>query len=581
MDIEPSERLLAQRLQQGILLFQSNRLEEAEAVFRGILVLTPDHVVALDMLACIAHRTARYGQALSWFHYALHSAPNDAFVHFNLATALEEQGRQQEAAAAYRTVLALKPDHLKAGNRLGRVLLAMGDAAAAAEQYRQTLCQHPDRPVLHHNLGVALHRLGKPGTAESCLRRALQLAPDYGDALYHLGTVLRERGRLDEALRCLRRAAVLSPGDARIHTALGAVCESLDRYQEALATFSRALQAAPGDPAIQWRLALLLLLHGELPRGFAEYESRFKGAEDYRLALGHDLMEKLAGKPRWQGEPLRGLRLLVWTEQGLGDAVMMMRYLPLLRARGAGDILVACQPALVTTFETLPVVRRAIAHGLPFSLEEFDLQCSMMSLPHLCGTRSDNLPRDVPYVTVPPHIGSRWRKRLEPIAGCKVGLAWAGSGAHRKDALRSLPFDCLAPLLALPGVTFFSLQKDRGAEHPALADLMMECGDFLDTAGLIQQLDLIISVDTAMAHLAGALARPVWLLNRYESEWRWMLKRMDSPWYPTMRIFRQPAPGAWDRVVEQVTAALQKGFVHPSAPSGSYDEKAGVTAGHA
>jgi tetratricopeptide (TPR) repeat protein len=554
----------AQVLQHGIDLFQADRLAEAEALFRHVLAAEPTNAVALDMLGCIAHRTGRHQDALEFFHRALQRDPDDPFVHFNLGAALEEQGRQQEAAACYRRVLALRPAHLKAWNKLGSLLLAMGDLTGAAGHYRHALVIHADRPVLHHNLGVALHRLGRADEAADCLRRALQLAPGYLDALIHLGHLLRERGGNEEALHCFRRALALDPANASLHAVTGATLASLARYDEALASFRRALAMAPGLAAAHWNLALILLLCGELAEGLAHYEYRFEGAEEYRQALGHDVPEKLAAKPRWRGETLQGRSLLVWTEQGLGDSLMMMRYLPRLKERGAGRILVACQPALARVMQTLPAVSRAIGHGTPFDLDGIDLHCSMMSLPHLFGTRLETIPRAVPYLHVPPAMAGKWRDRLTALPGKKVGLAWAGSRTQRKDALRSIPFERLAPLLAVPGVQWISLQKERRAAHPALLDWMTECEDFLDTAALIQQLDLVISVDTAVVHLAGALAKPVWLLNRHESEWRWLLAREDSPWYPTLRIFRQPVPHDWDSVIAEAATALRPARSSPS-----------------
>jgi Flp pilus assembly protein TadD len=618
---------LDQVLHIGMEHFQAGRVLEAEEIFRRILEKDPTHVIALDIMGCIAHHTGKYANALAFFRRALQQHPDDPYVHFNMGVSLEEQGKWIEAQTCFRQVVAIRPGHAKAYYKLGGVLHRLGKMEEAANQYRKALALQPDNAAAQNNLGVALHRLVRMEEAEACYRKALALVPDYAEALNNLGSVLRDgnesreaarcfrkalqikpdyaeahnnlgcalnsldrpgealdcfhkalelrpayaealsnlgntlraRGNIDEALACLHRALALEPGNAVAHTNLGATLHDLGKYDEALACFRKALELEPDIAATHWNLALTLLLRGELGTGFELYEKRFEGTkENNGLATAHETLAKLSVKPRWQGEDLQGKTLLVWTEQGLGDSLMMLRYLPLLKQKGAGNILISCQDPVARIMQSLPAVDLVIGNGMPFPLTAFDCHCPMMSLPYLFGTSLETIPSSVPYIHVPPEMNIEWAQRLAAIKELKVGLVWAGSKSQKKDFLRSIPLQRFAPLFTIAGARFINLQKDAAVDHDLLLDWMEECTDLLDTAALVQQLDLVISVDTAVAHLAGALAKPVWLLNRYESEWRWLLRREDTPWYPTMRIFRQPALHDWDSVIARIAAELAK-----------------------
>jgi len=272
-------------------------------------------------------------------------------------------------------------------------------------------------------------------------------------------------------------------------------------------------------------------------------------------------IERFAGKPRWDGGNLQGKTLLLWTEQGMGDNVMMMRYIAHLKQKGAGSVIVYCHPALINTMQT--VADLVVGTNVDMPLDAFDLHCSMMSLPHLFGTTLQTIPNDVPYLTVPPAIAEKWESLLKESRRLKVGIVWAGHQTMGKDHLRSIDPKLFAPLMALDGIQYVNLQKFGSTQQltsdaSQVLDKMAEAEDFLDTAALIGNLDLVISVDTLVAHLAGALGKPVWLLNRFESEWRWMSGREDSPWYPSMRIFTQPALHDWESVLARVAVELAK-----------------------
>ena len=485
----------ARTMQVGLDHIQAGRFPEAEAIFRRLAAHTPRHA--------------------------------EAYKH--LGVALAGQGKLEAALGSFLTSLEIDPDYVDGHIGVGNVLFLQGRHEDAAGRYYKALELNPDEPKAYGNLGMALHRTGKLDEAEACLRKALRFNPNFTDACNSLGSVLQDLGN----------------------------------YEEAEALFVRALQLKPGSALAQCNLATVLLMRGELAAGLALYENRFAGA-DYKLtALSQEVLAKLSGKCRWRGESLQGRTLFLWREQGIGDDIMMMRYLPLLKEMGAEKIIVSSRPEVRRLVRTLPAVSQVVDDRGPFPLDAIDCHCPLMSLPYLFGTRLETIPDTIPYIAVPPELADDWSRRVAADGGLKVGLAWAGSKTQPKDARRSIPRERFAPLLAVPGVRFISLQKGGDPRcwsefGDSIIDWMPHCSDFLDTAALVQQLDLVISVDTAVAHLAGALGRPVWLLNRFESEWRWMLKREDSPWYPTMRIFRQPAFNDWDSVLDRAAAELRK-----------------------
>ena len=316
----------------------------------------------------------------------------------------------------------------------------------------------------------------------------------------------------------------------------------------------------PEAIAAKYNLAIACLRKGDYENGFELYESRF-AAFGERMKHARRFAHSLGEERRWNGQPIAGVRLLVWTEQGYGDSIMMLRYLPLLKLEGARELLVVCEPEMARLIGTIPAVDRVVTTGNDLSPDEFDLHCPAMSLPREFRTRRESVPNDVPYLQIPKRLVDIWRDRFSEIKRAKVGFAWAGAATLEADARRSIPLATFASVFSVPHVQFISLQKDRRldelmAQFP-LSDWMPECRDFLDTAALIEALDLVISVDTAVAHLAGAVGKQVWLLNRSEGEWRWGDGLTRSVWYPTMAIFNQRSPGRWDDVIEDVSRELE------------------------
>lgn len=449
----------------------------------------------------------------------------------------------------------------EASRKEGNRFLAAGDLVRAEECYRRAATQDPRSAAAHIALGFVLLQRRNAAEAKQALERAADLAPGEADAHYLLGTIARSQYALDEAAMRFRQATEARADFAEAHLELGIALRGQRRHDEALRCLERALALQPGDPSTRLNKALVHLFRGEFAEGLELFESRLDGAHSSAVTQWLELLGRRSAISRWRGEPLRGRRLVLWVEEGAGDCIMVMRYLPLLAARGAGAITVLSDPSLARVLATFPVVGRVATRIDEVPLDALDFHSPMMSLPYAFGTRADTIPATVPYVSVPAALRQHWSRRLAPLKRPKVGLVWAGSRSFASDALRSLEPGRLRPLVAAARGSFVNLQKGAGAPELAalggtVFDPMPDCVDYLDTAAVVSDLDLVISVDTSVAHLAGALGKPVWLLNRFESEWRWRLGREDSAWYPTMRIFTQPAFGDWDGVIARVASEL-------------------------
>lgn len=472
---------------------------------------------------------------------------------FNLAIGHQNAGRLAEAAAAYGDCLRLNPALAEAWCNLGTVLQGRNRPDPAAACLARALALLPQAAVAYANLGSAERARGRPEAAAAALRRSLIVDPDYAKAAAGLGLALQDGDRLADAARCFRRAVVLAPGFGQAHNSLGTLQFRRRALGEAAACFRRAITVDPRQAGAHINLGAALLARGDLAQGFREQEWRWLIPEMKGGPGG-------CGAPRWRGEAGQGRSLLITAEQGLGDSLQFCRFAPAAAARG-WRVVVAVQPPLVRLLRTLPGVAEVIAwsdRGPPC-----DAHCPMMSLPLALDARLDSLP-SAPYLRTD---AAPWRRRLARAGRPLIGLVWAG--AARPDPLgkavdrrRSMPPQELAPLFAIPDLTFVSLQKGGppAPEHFPLLDHMAEMEDFADSAALVGALDLVISVDTSMVHLAGALGRPVWLLDRFDACWRWLDRRDDSPWYPTLRIFRQTAPGDWAGVIARVAAALAAAY---------------------
>ena len=463
-----------------------------------------------------------------------------------LALAYRKAGRPVDAVTRYRRLLALEPDDSDARILLGVCLQESGDLNGAIGQYTAALAQDPASVDALTNLGLAWETQGDLDAAHAALTKAGAMEPNDPTTQCALGSVLQKRGDAEAAAACFERAVAAAPEDANAWSNLGNARQDQLRLDEALAAHDRAVALAPDDPEVRWNRAVTLLSAGDFATGFAEYEWRAKTAK--HAPPTHE-------SPLWDGRDPTGTRLLMLAEQGFGDAIQFVRYAPALQRRGA-QIVIQCHPKLAPLFETLESAPTVVATGSP--LPPVDAHIPLMSLPHLLEAAPESVPADIPYLRPPAET------RTPPPADGRprVGLCWTGNPDHPDNAHRSVPFSQLAPLLSRADIDWRSLQFGRGS-HDARGRLPEDAAwtaclaGFGNTAAAVASCDLVISVDTATAHLAGALGRPVWLLLKFAPDWRWMVGRDDSPWYPTARLFRQAAPGDWSGPLVRLESALE------------------------
>lgn len=531
---------------------REGRFNEAETLYREILSSQPDCAEAYGDLAILLYQVGRLGEAEEACRQAIARQPASAEAHANLAAVLQAQGRYRAAEAAAREALARRPDYAEAHNNLGNALERLERFEQAEASYRRALELRPDFALACHNLANVLERRRKWPEAETYFRRALELLPEFAEAYNNLGALLQQQGRWEEALECYGEALRLRPAMAEAHNGLGVALQWDNRDAEALVCYERALAINPGLPEAHYNRATLRLRRGQFRLGWEEYEWR------RRLS---DVAWRHFRQPPWDGSPLEGRTILLHAEMGYGDTVQFARYAPLVAGRG-GRVVLECQARLVPLMESLARVERVIPRGAP--LPEFDVHAPLLSLPRLFQTDLDSIPSRVPYLGVAQERMDCWRERIGPGPGLKVGLVWAGHPDSKTGLKRFLPLAAFAPLGAINHVRWFSLQRGpQAAELAALppdfrvTPLEEEAGQITDTAAAILNLDLVISADTMVAHLAGALAKPVWVLLASSPEWRWMLGREDSPWYPTARLFRQKQLGDWQEVITRVGEALR------------------------
>ncbi|WP_415713510.1 tetratricopeptide repeat protein [Maridesulfovibrio sp.] len=425
-----------------------------------------------------------------------------------------------------------------------------GNFAEAVTNYSLALGLRPEDPVLLTNLGVALRAQDKFKAAEACYRRALAVKPDNPGALSNLGNVLRRLGKLKEAVGCHRRAIELDRKFIDAYYNLGLVLQDLGKLDEAIRLYNYCLKFKPDDDRVSWDKSLALLSKGDFINGFELYEYRWKHEQ---------LKARHFRQPLWDGSSLNGKRIFVYAEQGFGDTLHFCRYIPLL-AKAGGRVVFECQTELISLLEGLDGVEEIVRDRE--RLPDFDFQVPLLSLPRIMKHDTKSIPCECPYIKPPAQAG--FPVHVPQGTKLKVGIAWAGKPTHKNDHNRSVSIENFLPFAWLPGVTLYSLQKgpesaqrDEAGCGVLVRDLGNGCDDFADTAKVMGQLDLIITVDTSVAHLAGALNLPVWVALPYNPDWRWMLKRNDSPWYPSMTLFRQKKPGDWDPVFKKMLNSLK------------------------
>jgi Flp pilus assembly protein TadD len=494
----------------------------------------------------------------------------DTGQHLRRAAMLIQQGQFEQAWTTVHEVLNAEPGNASAVQMRGLIYANLGHMTEAADDFRTAVALTPNDPVAHNNLGNALRPLGLWEEALAACERALALAPDYPDAQLSHANALLDMGRPEEAVAGYDRLLQRTPRDPRALANRGLALRSLNRSADAVESFAQALAVDPGNPQIRALAGQAHLAAGDLKTGFALFESRWSTP-----TMAGYLQSRRFGRPQWLGQaPLQGRTLLLHSEQGWGDIFQFCRYAAVAAEQGARVLIEVLKPA-VALMRTLKGVSAVIEFGHP--LPEFDFHCPVMSLPHAFGATLETIPAEVPYLSADPAKVARWRERLGPGTRPRVGLVWSSGVRPDQPELaaangrRNLPFDKLKALAGLP-VEFVSLQKGEPAEAefaavdqaawdgPPIRNVARDLGDWADTAALIAALDLVVTVDTAIPHLAGAMGAPVWLMNRFDPCWRWLETRADSPWYPTLRLFRQPAMGDWDSVLAELRAELAKTF---------------------
>ncbi len=495
-------------------------------------------------------RLGDYRSASACIGQALTGEPASADLRWAYANLLHLQGENDEAAKNYELLVAQSPRHADAWFNLGVTRSVQKHPDQARRAYEKTVAISPTHSEAWNNLALLEVEAGNLTAAEAAYRRALLVKPHYRDALYNFAVLLQDVGRLEEAITINERLISLDPGFSEAHNNLGNCYLKLNRLSEAKNQYHEALAVHASHREAPLNLGLASLLMGDFARGWAGYEHR----------LAQRDVDKWDWKiPRWDGKIRSGENILVHSEQGFGDSIQFARYI-LLLIEGGMRVHVFCQSAIQPLFAAIPGIERCVCQL--DDLEPVDWQVPFPSLAHCFGTRLESIPAQVPYLRVEPGRAANWKQVFAelPKQGPRVGLVWQGNPNHQNDRNRSLAPGQLGPILDLPGFQFLSLQKgvSRNLFPNRVLDLSPLLKDFADTAAAMEGLDLVISADTAVAHLAGALSKPVWTLLPYAPDWRWLLHREDSPWYPSMRLFRQQAAGDWGSVVDQVRTALLK-----------------------
>ena len=522
----PKQVTIAQALAMALQQHQAGNLAAAEPLYRQILALQPKHADALHYLGVIAHQQGRNDSAVDLIRQAIAARPNYPEAHDNLGNALNGMGMLDEAIVAYRKAGVLMPRSAQTRNNLGLALLASGQIDEAMNAFRE----------------------------------AVKIDPHYSPAYSNLSNTLLEKRIFEEAMTTARKAIALDSRNAKAHGNLGNALRDTGNLEQAIQAYRQTLLIEPANADAHLNYSIALLLRGDLAQGWEEYEWRWECA-------GYASMRRNFSQPQWDGSPLNGKTLLLHVEQGLGDAIQFSRYVPLiaefLAEAAAPKIIFEIHPELQRLFQTFAKQCTIVLRGKP--LPPFDVQCRLLSLPRIFKTTLASIAATVPYLFPDANLVETWRTPLSSAGPeMKVALTWAGNPNFKGDQTRSISLDRLSPLAALQGINFYSIQKGYAAQQVLqppvglrLIDLSADLHDFADTAAVISMMDLVITTDTSVAHLAGALGKPVWLMLQFVPYFLWLLKGEESPWYPSMRLFRQPARGDWDSVIKQVVKALK------------------------
>ncbi len=547
----------------GLVFEILGKYKEAVAAYQKAVSIKPDYTEAYHNMAIALQSQHQYAAAVEKCKQAVSIKPDYAEAYNTMGFSLEKQQQFTEAITNYKKAIQFKADFAEAYNHLGVVLNTQERTSEAIEYYKQALHLDPNYAEVYNNMGIALKAKEQFTEAILCFEEAIKLEPDFAEAYYNLANSLRDETRCTEAIENYRQAVRLKPDYAEAYNHLGVVLnaqggyvENIENY-EAIENYRRALQLNPDFAEAHWNLSLVLLRTGRLAEGWKEYQWRRNTKLDIST-YPHSFEA-----PQWDGSGFKNKRLFVHYEQGLGDTIHFVRYLPMVKARG-GTVILEVRKPLYRLFQCFPGIDELVEASFDKKPDVmFDYHISLMDLPNIFATNLDTIPADIPYIHCCPTKAEHWRKKLTG-PDLKVGIVWAGSPSHGNDQNRSCVMKHFAPLTNIDGVRLYGLQKGETAEQVeelaeeiTIKNLGIEFEDFTDTGAVIENLDLVISVDTSVLHLVGAMGKPVWALLPFAPDWRWMLNRQDSPWYPTMKLFRQKNWGQWEPVFQEVAEELR------------------------
>lgn len=610
---------IQQAIELAVEHHNAGRLPDAENIYQQVLKAEPNHPVALNLMGVIAHQVGkndiavdyisraleiqpdysealynlgkglkelgRFDEAIAAYYRALGINPNDVNAHYNLANLLKQRGRPEDAVMNYQKAVTLDPQFSAGHNNLGLVQQELGRWEAALESYQKAIAINPNYAEALNNQGNVLKDFGRHDEALESYDKALALAPDYAEAYSNRGLLLQDMKRLDEALEDHQKALKLLPNSPKAisnlgfahqelgqleqatnfynealaidptyvlaHNNLGLVFQTQGMFDMALSAYKKAVEVEPKSAESHHNLGMLQLLLGDFENGWDNYAWRWK-LKDRSLRL------REYNQPQWRGEDLNGKTVLVYPEQGIGDVIQIARYMPLLKAGGASVILEVPAP-IRKLIEQGGLADQVIAvNDTP---PAFDCHIPLLDLPHLMETRLKTIPENGPYLNAPADKTETWAELIAKDKGLRVGIVWGGNPTHKNDHNRSIDPSLFQLLAEVPDVDLYSLQMGRSGEadrvsRDKITDLAPHIQDFSDTAAAVHHLDLVITVDTSVAHLAGAMGAAAWVLLPFIPDWRWLLERADSPWYPSLKLFRQKTRKNWNGVLEEVSKQL-------------------------
>ena len=547
----------------GLTLANLGRYEEAIYSYQRALAIKPKYAEVHYKLGNVLKVVGRYEEAIASYRRALAIKPAFAEAHFNLGYALHALNRDEEAINSYRRALAINPNYAEAQNNLGNVLQRVGRYEEAIAGYDRALAIRPGFAEVQNNLGNVLQAAGRYEEAIASYYRALAIKPGFSEAHNNLGNVLQVVSRYEEAIASHYRALAIQPDYIEAHNGLGCALTAVGCQKEAIASYQKALTIKPDYADAHRNIGFAALAMGDFKTGWTEYEWRWETA--------HGLADKRSFKqPLWLGaEAIAGKTILLHGEQGLGDTIQFVRYVPLVATTGA-TVILEVQKGLKVLLSNLVGPKAIFEQGEP--LPSFDFHCPLMSLPLAFRTELATIPADIPYVLPDPARQAEWERRLRKRERPRIGVVWSGNPKHRGDHNRSIPLRKLMPLVRETCFDFYVLQNEIRPEDfeflKSSTSLINRCdqlNDFADTAALVSLMDLVISVDTSLAHLAGAMGKPTWILLAFNADWRWGRTRLDSPWYPTVQLFRQSKACDWASVIESISLECNKLFVARTA----------------